>query len=105
MGQHDYQSHLHLAVYFKSPTLDDFIQLVAKKCSMPPHQILRTVRVNEQGLEVVFNDLMVREIVNEQAMIVEFKDIGLPPTLHPSLADAAGFGSLKSRFFELRLLY
>lgn len=72
---------------------------------MLSHQILRTIRIDESGAELPFNDVMVRQITNEQAMIAEFRDIGLPPDLHPSFADAAGFGALKSRFFELRLRY
>lgn len=105
MAASNHQDNLHFAIYIRSRTLNEFMQLIANKCNLPSHQILRTVRVDETGAELVFNDIMVRQIMNEQAMIAEFRDIGLPPDLHPSFADAAGFGELKSRFFELRLHY
>jgi hypothetical protein len=105
MTDHDTQSNLHLAIYLHTRTLDDFIQEVATKCNMLTHQILRIIRVDNQGMEMVFNDTMVREMIHEQTMVAEFRDIGLPPNLHPSFADAAGFGALKSRFFELKLMY
>jgi hypothetical protein len=105
MGEYDVQSNLHLAIYLESRTLDGFIQTVASKCNMLANQILRVVRINEQGIEMVLNDETVCRMVHEQAMVAEFKDIGLPPNLNPSFADAAGFGGLQSRFFELRLIY
>jgi hypothetical protein len=94
-----------LAIYLQTRTLDSFIQDVAKKCNMVAEQILRTTRVNEQGVEMVFNNAMICEMTHEQAMVAQFKDIGLSPNLHPSFADVAGFGTLKSRFFELKLIY
>lgn len=105
MGEYDPQNNLHLAIYLELRTLDGFIQTVASKCNMLANQILRVVRINEQGIEMVLNDAMVCRMVHEQAMVAEFKDIGLPPNLNPSFADAAGFGGLQSRFFELRLIY
>ena len=105
MSIYDTQSNLHLAIYLQTRTLDVFVQEVAKKCNMLAHQILRIVRVNDQGMETIFNDAMVCEMVHEQAMVAEFNDIGLPPNLHPEFADAAGFGMFKSKFFELRLIY
>jgi hypothetical protein len=105
MSGYDNQSNLHLAIYLRTRTLDSFIQDVARKCNMRSEQILRIIRVNSQGVETVFNHAMVCELESEQAMVAEFKDIGLPPDLHPSFADGAGFETLKSRFFELKLIY
>lgn len=72
---------------------------------MLAHQILRVCRVDEFGMQTMVNDQVICEMAHEQAMTIDFKDIGLPPSLDPSFADAAGFGDLKSKFFELRLLY
>ncbi|KAE9983507.1 hypothetical protein EG328_009847 [Venturia inaequalis] len=105
MADSNSQDTLHFAVYLKSRTLDEFIQLIANRCNMLSHQILRTIRIDKTGVEMAFNDTMVRQIMEEQVMIAEFRDIGLPPHFHPSFADVAGFGELKSRFFELRLRY
>ncbi|QDS69346.1 hypothetical protein FKW77_003765 [Venturia effusa] len=105
MAGSNHQANLYFAVYLASHTLDDFIHLLANKCGMHSHQILRTVRVDERGAETAFTDTMVRAIRHEQTMAAEFRDIGLPPDLHPSSADAAGFAELKSKFFELRLVY
>ncbi|SMR60240.1 unnamed protein product [Zymoseptoria tritici ST99CH_1E4] len=67
--------NFHRAVYLMNRTLKDFTNAVATKCNIEPTQILRTYRINRDGLHILFDDECIREIPEGQDMTAEFSEI------------------------------
>lgn len=59
------------AIYLTQLSLKSFVRAVASKCDVEPTKILRTVRVNRQGLHILFGDDDICELPEGQDMSVE----------------------------------
>jgi hypothetical protein len=57
------------------PTLMDLINGIAMKCNVEATKILRTIRINNKGLNILFDDDTVKELPEGQDMIAEFQEI------------------------------
>jgi hypothetical protein len=66
------------AIYLMQPTLKDLINGIAMKCNVEATKVLRTIRINKQGLNILFDDETVKELPEGQDMVAEFNEI------HPS---------------------
>jgi hypothetical protein len=67
--------NFHRAVYLMKRTLKDFNNALATKCNIEPTQVLRTYRINRDGLHILFDDDCVREMPEGQDMTAEFSEI------------------------------
>jgi hypothetical protein len=55
-------------------TVNDLVNEVAVNSGVEPFKILRTVRVNQKGLTVLFDDEIVTHLLEGQDMIAEFHE-------------------------------
>lgn len=63
------------AIYLMNRTLKDFNSAIARKCDIEPTAVLRTYRINRDGLHILFDDDCVRELPEAQDMTAEFCEI------------------------------
>jgi hypothetical protein len=56
-------------------TTDNLISAVASKCEVDPARVQRTVRVDPNGLHILVDGEVVREMPEGQDMMIEFKEI------------------------------
>lgn len=63
------------AVYLMNRTLRDFNSAIATKCGIEPTAVLRTYRINRDGLHILFDDDCVRELPEAQDMTAEFCEV------------------------------
>lgn len=86
-------------------SLPEFVGAAARKCDINPAQVLRTVRISNDGIRIALDDDMIRNMANEQAMVVEFSEITavLPPRTTKDDSDL--FTDNKFVGFELKLHY
>ena len=56
-------------------TLKDFINSIALKSHVEPTHVVRTLRVNAKGLNILLDDEAVRELPEGQDMIAEFHEV------------------------------
>lgn len=66
------EDHYYRAVYLMRRTLKDLVTAICMKLSMEPTKILRVIRVNKQGLQVLLDDQDVAQMAEGQAMVAEF---------------------------------
>jgi hypothetical protein len=104
----------HRAVYLMSRTYKDFINAVALKCDIEPTDIIRTLRVSRNGLQVLFDDDCVRELPEGQDMIAEFEQIAESPGMDGDVwndvdlqcdGDITTLHNIATTGYELRLLF
>jgi hypothetical protein len=57
------------------PTLKDLVSGIARKCNIEATKILRTIRINSKGLNILFDDESVKELPEGQDMVAEFTEI------------------------------
>lgn len=63
------------AMYLMQRTLDDFVRAVASKCDIDATAVLRIVRINRQGLNILFDDECIAQLPEGQDMTAEFAEI------------------------------
>ena len=68
----------HRAVYLMQRTLKDFTSSIAGKWNLEPTKILRTLRILESGLEVEFDDDVIRELAEGQDFIMNVVEVQNP---------------------------
>jgi hypothetical protein len=56
-------------------TLKDLVNGIASKCNVEQTSVLRTLRINKQGLTIFLDDESVVELPEGQDMIAEFLEI------------------------------
>jgi hypothetical protein len=97
-----------------SRTYKDFINAVALKCDIEPTDIIRTLRVSRNGLQVLFDDDCVRELPEGQDMIAEFEQIAESPGMDGDVwndvdlqcdGDITTLHNIATTGYELRLLF
>ena len=69
------EDRFYRAVYLIQRSLNDFVTGITAKLDLDPSQIVRTVRVSRQGLNILFDDEMVRELPEGQDMIADFHSL------------------------------
>jgi hypothetical protein len=69
------EDHYYRAVYLMQPTLKDLINGIAMKCNIEATKVLRTIRINGKGLNILFDDETVKELPEGQDMVAEFTEI------------------------------
>lgn len=96
-------------------TLKDLVNGIATKSNIEPTKVLRTVRVNKAGLNILMDDESVVEIPEGQDMIADFSEMrpqepmkrewDAGPTDIQVDGDVDVISTLQSEGYELRLLY
>lgn len=56
-------------------TLKDFINGIADKADIEPTQVIRTLRINQKGLQILVDEELMQEIPEGQDMIAEIQDL------------------------------
>lgn len=67
-------------VYLNERTVDDLTKKISEKQEMDLGQIVRVVHISRNGLKVMVDDDMIRELTDGQDMIVEFRHVS-PSTM------------------------
>lgn len=109
------EDNYYRAVYLMQRTLKDFVNGIATKCNIAPTQVLRTVRVNKESLQILMDDEEIRELPEGQDMIAEFHGVRSPspvkrewdagPTDIQVDGDVAAIRNVSSEGYELKLLF
>ena len=103
------------AIYLMQRTLSDFVGAAASKCGIDPATVLRTVRINRQGLNILFDDECVFELPEGQDMTAEFAEVkpqilfkrewDAGPTDTQVDGDISHTDTPKTSGYELKLLF
>lgn len=56
-------------------TFKDFVNAVASKADIEPTKVVRTLRVNQKGLQILFDDELVQELPEGLDMIAEIQEL------------------------------
>lgn len=64
--------NFYRAIYLFRRTLKDFQDAAASKCNIDPADVVRTVRISRDGLQILFDDDCIRELPEGQDMTAEF---------------------------------
>ena len=65
----------YYAIYLAQRTAKDLIHTISAKCNLDPGRIVRAICVHANGLNVVIDDDVVRELPEGQDMVVEFSEM------------------------------
>jgi hypothetical protein len=103
------------AIYLMQRTLKDLVNGVAVKSGVEPSKVLRTLRVTQQGLNILMDDDTVLEIPEGQDMVADFVESKpQSPTQREWDSgandiqvdgDLSVLHNVQTEGFELRLLY
>jgi len=101
------------AVYLMQRTVQDLVNGIALKSNVEPTKVLRTLRINKQGLSIVVDNELVTEIPEGQDMVAEFQEIRPDEPMHREWdsgptdiqVDGEVTHSMQVDGYELRLLY
>lgn len=108
------RDNYHRAVYLVNRTYKDFINAVGVKCDVEPTDIIRTVRISQNGLQVLFDDDCVRELPEGQDMTAEFAEVEESPGMAGNAwddvdlqcdGDISSLNNITTSGYELRLLF
>ena len=97
-----------------SRTYKDFVNAIANKSDIEPTNVIRTVRVSRNGLQVLFDDDCVRELPEGQDMTAEFEAISESPGMVDDAwndvdlqcdGDLTTLNNVATSGYELRLLF
>lgn len=86
------------AVYLTERTVRDLMEKISVKQRIDPQRIVRVLRVNKNGLKIMVDDDVVRELPDGQDMVVEISEAA-------ALDGATAIDSDKSSGVELKLSY
>jgi hypothetical protein len=96
-------------------TLKDLVRGIASKCNVEPTKVLRTLRINKQGLQILLDEDSVMELPEGQDLIAEFiemrphspmkREWDAGPTDIQVDGDIDVATTVQSEGYELRLLY
>lgn len=105
------------AIYLYRRTLKDFVNAIAMKCDIEPTQVLRTIRISRNGLQILFDDECINELPEGQDMTAEFSELhpetpskpmrewDAGPTDVQCDGDVATVQNVSSTGYELKLLF
>jgi hypothetical protein len=96
-------------------SLKDLVNGIAMKCGIEATKILRTIRINKQGLTILFDDDTVLELPEQQDMVAEFTEMRPKSPMRREWDSVATeiqvdgdidiANTRQSEGYELRLLY
>lgn len=102
----------HRAVYLYRRTVQDFINAVATKAGIDPKQVVRTIRISNNGLHILFDEDGIQVLREAAGFTAEFKAV--EPNADSATAtssdllspdDALNFNVPVNTAYELRLLF
>ena len=109
------EDHYYRAVYVMQRTLKDLVNGIATKCNVEPTKVLRTIRINKTGINIMFDDECVVELPEGQDLVAEFNEMrphspmkrewDAGPTDIQVDGDIGVIENVNSTGFELRLLF
>jgi hypothetical protein len=70
--QKDSRDPYYRAVYLMQRTVIDLINAISDKFQVDPTSVMRVTHLNSRGLQIIVDEEVVRELPEEQDMIVEF---------------------------------
>jgi CP2 transcription factor len=73
--QKDSQDIYYRAVYLMQRTVKDLVNAISEKFQVDPTSVKRVTQFNSKGLQIVVDEEVVRELPEEQDMIVEFSQL------------------------------
>lgn len=73
--QNDSRDSYYRAIYLMQRTVKDLIIAISEKFGVDPAYVMRVTHLNSKGLQIVVDEEVVRELAEEQDMIVEFSKI------------------------------
>lgn len=56
-------------------SLKDFVNGIAMKAEIEPTKVIRTLRINQKGLSILFDEDLIQELPEGQDMIAEIRDL------------------------------
>ncbi|KAF2149905.1 hypothetical protein K461DRAFT_281140 [Myriangium duriaei CBS 260.36] len=87
-------------IYLMQRTLRDFVTAICLKINLEPNKVLRTTRINGQGLQMLFDDTDIVEMREGQDMVAEFSPVdessGFGQQWNSGIADIQVDGDLSS---------
>ncbi|THY25817.1 hypothetical protein D6D01_04869 [Aureobasidium pullulans] len=92
------EDNYYRAVYLLQRNLNDFVSAAAVKFGIEPQKIVRTVRINPKGIQILMDDEAIRELPEGQDMKAEFAPVDVQQNQWHSRPNA-------SSGYELRLVY
>jgi hypothetical protein len=109
------EDNYYRAVYLMQRTLKDLVDSVASKSGVEPTKVLRTIRVNKAGLNILMDDETVIDLPEGQDMIADFiemrpqepmkREWDAGPTDIRVDGDIDVVSTVQSNGYELRLLF
>jgi hypothetical protein len=104
------------AVYLMERSVKALVSGIAMKIHVEPTKVMRTIRINQKGLQILLDDDAVQAIPEQQDMTAEFHEITPPPqplkrewdagpTDIQVDGDISVIENVNSTGYELRLLY
>jgi CP2 transcription factor len=73
--QKDSRDAYYRAVYLMRRTVKDLVNAISEKFQVDPTSVMRVTHLNSKGLQIIVDEEVVRELPEEQDMIVEFSKI------------------------------
>jgi len=92
------EDNYYRAIYLLQRNLTEFVSAAATKSGVEPQKVVRTVRVNQKGIQILMDDDAIRELSEGQDMKAEFATVDMPQSQWQSR-------SAPSSGYELRLVY
>lgn len=91
------EDNYYRAVYLPQRTLKEFVSAAATKFDIETQKVVRTVRINQKGIQILMDDEAVREMPEGQDMKAEFATVDVQQGQWQSRSPSSGY--------ELRLSY
>jgi hypothetical protein len=92
------EDNYYRAIYLLQRSLTEFVSAAATKFGIEPQKVVRTVRVNQKGIQILMDDDAIRELTEGQDMKAEFATVDMPQNQWQSRPSP-------SSGYELRLVY
>lgn len=108
------KDNYYRAVYLMNRNYKDFVNAIGLKCDIEPTDIVRTVHISQNGLQVLFDDDCVRELPEGQDLTAEFAEIEQSPGMGSNAWDGVDLqcdgeiptlSNITTSGYELRLLF
>ena len=90
--QKDSRDLYYRAVYLMQRTVKDLINAISEKFQVDPISVMRVTHLNSKGLQIIVDEEVVRELPEEQDMIVEFSKIHHEQPVKSEGREASGIG-------------
>jgi CP2 transcription factor len=88
--QKDSSDPYYRAVYLMQRTVKDLINAISEKFQVEPTSVMRVTHLNSRGLQIIVDEEVVRELPEEQDMIVEFLTIHHVQPIKSEAREASG---------------